>query len=134
LQTQLHNKWTGQFFTPYHLCEAMAKMTLGDKASMESLIADKGFLTLPEPCCGSGAMVIAAANVMKAKGVNYQQNLHVKAIDIDAKCVHMAYLQFSLPSHPRRCRPRQHTFGRNVGQMVHPDAHSWFLGFKAPAA
>jgi len=28
--------------------------------------------------------------------INYQQHLHVTAIDIDPKCVHMAYVQFAL--------------------------------------
>ncbi len=25
-ELELHNKWTGQFFTPFHLCQMMAKM------------------------------------------------------------------------------------------------------------
>jgi hypothetical protein len=33
---------------------------------------------------------------MKALDVNYQQHLYVTAVDVDVKCVHMAYLQFSL--------------------------------------
>ncbi len=28
---ELHNKWSGQFFSPYPLCQMMAKMTLGDE-------------------------------------------------------------------------------------------------------
>jgi hypothetical protein len=41
-------------------------------------------------------MVIALSQALKDEGVNYQQHLHVTAIDVDAKCVHMAYLQMSL--------------------------------------
>ena len=41
-------------------------------------------------------MVIALAEAMLEAGVNYQEHLHVTAIDVDLKCVHMAYLQFSL--------------------------------------
>src|ERR1035438_3660342 len=33
---------------------------------------------------------------MKNLGINYQQHLHVTAVDVDLKCVHMAYLQFAL--------------------------------------
>jgi len=93
---ELHNKWTGQFFTPQHLADALAMMTLGDKASLEQQIAESGFITLQEPACGSGVMVISAAKAMKAGGVNFQQHLHVTAVDVDGKCCHMAYLQFSL--------------------------------------
>jgi hypothetical protein len=41
-------------------------------------------------------MVIVLAEEMEDAGVNYQHHLHVTAIDIDPKCVHMAYVQFSL--------------------------------------
>ena len=43
-----------------------------------------------------GAMIIAMATALSAKGVNYQQCMHVTAIDTDLRAVHMAYLQFSL--------------------------------------
>jgi N-6 DNA methylase len=93
---ELHNKWAGQFFTPYVLCRMMAKMIIGNAAELEAKIADRGFVTAQEPAAGSGAMVIALAQEMRDAGVNYQRHLHVTAIDVDAKCVHMAYLQFSL--------------------------------------
>jgi N-6 DNA methylase len=93
---ELHNKWAGQFFSPYQLCRMMAKMTLADEEDLRGKIAARGFVTAMEPCCGSGAMVIALAHEMKAAGINYQQHLHVTAMDVDVKCVHMAYLQFSL--------------------------------------
>jgi len=93
---ELHNKWAGQFFSPYHLCRMMAKVTIGDKADLAARIAERGFVTASEPAAGSGAMVIALAHEMRDAGINYQQHLHVTAVDVDAKCVHMAYLQFSL--------------------------------------
>lgn len=93
---ELHNKWAGQYFTPYPLCQMMAKMTLTDSGDIEAKIKERGFLTAQEPACGSGAMVIALAQEMYAASINYQQHLHVTAVDVDTKCVHMAYLQFSL--------------------------------------
>jgi hypothetical protein len=93
---ELHNKWAGQFFTPYPVCQMMARMTIADCEDLKERIAERGFVTAQEPACGSGAMVIALAQEMLAAGVNYQEHLHVTAIDVDAKCVHMAYLQFSL--------------------------------------
>lgn len=91
---ELHNKWSGQYFTPYPLCRMMAKMTLSD--DIEARIAERGFVTVQEPAAGSGAMVIAVANEMLDAKINYQQHLHVTAVDVDPKCIHMAYLRFSL--------------------------------------
>jgi type I restriction-modification system DNA methylase subunit len=91
---ELHNKWSGQYFTPYPLCRMMAKMTLSD--DIEARIAERGFVTVQEPAAGSGAMVIAVAHEMLDAKISYQQHLHVTAVDVDPKCVHMAFLQFSL--------------------------------------
>jgi hypothetical protein len=93
---ELHNKWAGQYFTPDSICQMMAKMILTDSGDIEAKIKERGFLTAQEPACGSGAMVIALAHEMHTAGINYQQHLHVTAVDVDTKCVHMAYLQFSL--------------------------------------
>jgi hypothetical protein len=93
---ELHNKWAGQYFSPYPICQMMAKMTLGDKAEVEAKISERGFVTAQEPAAGSGAMIIALAHEMRELGINYQQHLHATAVDVDPKCVHMSYLQFSL--------------------------------------
>jgi type I restriction-modification system DNA methylase subunit len=94
-ELELHNKWTGQFFTPFPLCQMMAKMNVGEGV-VTSAIEQRGFLAAMEPACGSGAMVIALALALRDDKINYQQHLHVHATDVDAKCVHMAYLQLSL--------------------------------------
>lgn len=40
--------------------------------------------------------MIALAHEVKEAGINYHQHLHVTAVDVDPKCVHMANLQFAL--------------------------------------
>ncbi|MGM8935109.1 N-6 DNA methylase [Pseudomonas neustonica] len=90
------NSERGQFFTPYSVCQAMAQMNVGDGEDILRRIDERGFVTVSEPACGAGALVIAMASAMQAKRINYQQHLHVTAIDIDSRAVHMAYLQFSL--------------------------------------
>jgi hypothetical protein len=95
-ELELHNKWSGQYFTPFPLCRAMAKMIVSDAADVQERIAERGFLTASEPASGSGAMVIALALELREQGVNCQQQLHVTAVDVDAKCVHMTYLQLAL--------------------------------------
>jgi hypothetical protein len=99
-ELELHNKWVGQFFTPYPVCQMMAQMTIADRGDLDAKIKERGFVTAQEPACGSGAMVIALAEAMYDAGINYQQHLHVTAIDVDLKCVHMAYLQFTLYNIP----------------------------------
>lgn len=93
---ELHNKARGQFFTPYPLCHMMARMVARSVADMQKAIAERGFMIAQEPAVGSGAMIIALAEAILEAGFNYQQLLHVTAVEIDARAVHMAYIQFSL--------------------------------------
>jgi hypothetical protein len=93
-EMELGNSARGQFFTPYELCRLMASMTIDDTLRAE--IDRKGFITVQEPACGAGAMLIALATQLQDQGINYQQCIHVTATDIDARAVHMTYLQLSL--------------------------------------
>lgn len=86
----------GQFFTPYDVCKMMAQMQVGTGEDIRARIKERGFVTVSEPACGAGAMVVAMADAMHQLGINYQQHMHVTAVDIDPRAVHMAYLQFSL--------------------------------------
>src|SRR6267142_2023208 len=90
---ELHNEQSGQFFTPYPVCQAMAKMLVHDA---RQLVEEQEFIRAHEPCVGSGAMVIALAHALREEGINYQQKLHVTAIDIDLLAVHMAYVHCTL--------------------------------------
>ena len=90
---ELHNEQSGQFFTPYPVCQAMAKLLVHDA---KALVAEQEFIRAHEPCVGSGAMVIALAQALREEGINYQQHLHVTAIDIDLLAVHMAYIHCTL--------------------------------------
>lgn len=93
-ELELHNKYKGQFFTPPNICEAMGMMSLANID--KKLIQEKGFITLGEPCCGSGAMILGFTKALKKENINYCKQLLVTAEDIDLKCVHMTYLQLSL--------------------------------------
>jgi hypothetical protein len=90
---ELHNEQAGQFFTPYPVCQAMAKMLVHDA---KQLAREQEFIRAHEPCVGSGAMVIALAQALREEGINYQQKLHVTAIDLDLLAVHMAYVHCTL--------------------------------------
>lgn len=83
----------GQFFTPYHVSKLMGRLHF---INLKVDIENKDFITMCEPCCGSGGMVIAFADCMKEEGINFQQKLYVEAMDIEEICYKMAYLQLSL--------------------------------------
>jgi hypothetical protein len=95
-EMELHNKDRGQAFTPYELSLTMAKMTIGNGDEARRIIEHRGFVTAHEPAAGAGSTIIALADAFKDAGINYQQHLHVTAVDIDERAVHMAYVQCSL--------------------------------------
>lgn len=68
-------------------------MQLGDT---EALFRDKPFITLSEPACGAGCMVLAFADVLRKAGWPPHRYLWVSATDIDPLAAGMAYIQLSL--------------------------------------
>lgn len=93
MMLDLGNERAGQFFTPYAVSRLMASLNVGDGSPY---VDRDGFVTVEEPACGAGGMVIACADALHDVGHNYQQTMHATCIDIDARCVHMAYLQLTL--------------------------------------
>lgn len=90
------NNKTGQFFTPYHVSKMMAKMTITKKDIEHGKI-----LTISDCCCGGGGLLIAALDVLKNDyNINYARDCFIEAGDIDARCIHMTYLQLSLAGVP----------------------------------
>ena len=97
-ELSLQNKWAGQFFTPDHICRLMAGISLTD--DLKKTIEERGYIHASEPSVGSGAMIIALARTIREAGLNEQQALHVTAVDVDIRAVHMAYIQLSLLNIP----------------------------------
>ncbi|MHB9110424.1 MAG: N-6 DNA methylase [Armatimonadota bacterium] len=93
MELELSSKWKGQFFTPSCIASLMARLTLED---ITPFIEQRGFITVQEPAVGGGVTVLALAEAMAQAGYDYQRQLHVTAIDIDATCCHMSYIQFAL--------------------------------------
>jgi len=85
----------GQFFTPPSISNLLSLLAM-DSDRIHKEVAQKGFITLSEPSCGSGAMVISFAIKMLELGINYQQHLHITLVDLDVRAVHMAFIQLSL--------------------------------------
>lgn len=95
---EIHNERSGQYFTPYPICQMMAKLQVNQ--GLQDIIDKKGYVSASDPACGSGAMVVALADEMYQQKINYQQTLHATVVDLDPRCVHMAYVQFSLLNIP----------------------------------
>ena len=89
----LGSQANGQYFTPYSVCKFMAEINF---AEIESFQNNQHIITLSEPCCGSGALIIAFAQTLREHNINYQQKLFVEAIDISEMCFKMTYIQLSL--------------------------------------
>ncbi len=89
------NKYNGQFFTPYHVSQAMAKCGIAEDLILEKKRTD-GILSMNDPCCGGGGLMIAGLEVLHGAGLNYARNCYIECSDIDARCVYMTYLQLAL--------------------------------------
>lgn len=89
------SKKAGQFFTPYSVSKLSAEMTLGGSDKL-----NEDIITLYEPACGSGGMVLAFMDTLNSRGINYAAHSFTVAGDIDSRCVHMAYIQLSLAGVP----------------------------------
>lgn len=89
---ELGNHWKGQFFTPYNVCRLMSEITITD---LEDRIEKKGWVGINDPCCGAGALLIAARNTMVRNKRGPRDALYV-AQDIDRTAALMCYIQLSL--------------------------------------
>ena len=91
-EAELLNKGSGQFFTPYHLCRAIAQMTLGD---VYQAVKEKGIVTVCEPAVGSGSLVIASAEEVDMQGIDPRAHMQFDCTDISRDAFNMAYIQLS---------------------------------------
>ena len=82
----------GEFFTPYPVAQLTAKMTL---LGCEEVIERQGYLTISEPACGAGSMLIAACEAIADKGYEPEKVMFFEAVDINPLCCHMAFVQCS---------------------------------------
>ena len=93
----LGNKGTSQFFTPYHICQLMSEITIGN---VMTDVREKGYITIHDPCCGAGATLIAGINTarkqLEDENMNYQNHILIVAQDIDFTVAAMCYIQLSI--------------------------------------
>jgi len=124
---ELGNHWKGQFFTPYSVCQMMAKITVQDAADK---IMAKGYVTVNDPACGAGATLIAARNALELMHIGSSQVWFVGQ-DIDRLAGMMCYIQLSLLGcagyvviADTICNPLT---GPVLWPNLKPDQEAWFM-------
>src|SRR5690625_4462080 len=85
MSMEFGNKDVGQFFTPYPVSRMMSQLVYSQKK-------DDDVITLNEPACGSGGMIVAFAETMRIDKRNYQTDLKVVCNDLDYDAVRMCYV------------------------------------------
>ncbi|MGP8214268.1 MAG: N-6 DNA methylase [Bacteroidia bacterium] len=83
-QTNLSRGKHGQFFTPQHVSDFMAQITMDKDSTVGKRILD--------PCCGSGRMLLSAAKVSR--------NNYFGGADLDSRCVKMCAINLCLNGLP----------------------------------
>ena len=114
----------GQYFTPFHIAKLMADINMGDKDSLEATIAKKGRVSIMEPTCGGGQLLIAAYSSFEEKGINPMETMEVYAKDISRICVLMCYTQLSLLGVPG-------VVVRGNG-LTNEELEHWYLPYLTP--
>lgn len=85
----------GQFFTPFSVCQAMARMIDVDKE-------DGKIIKVLDPAVGGGALPIAYAEELHRRGINYQQWAYFEGWDISQNSCCIAMIQFTLLGMPAK--------------------------------
>jgi type I restriction-modification system DNA methylase subunit len=93
----LSNHFKGQFFTPYHVSQLMAALSLDD---IMPRVKELGYITIHDSCCGGGSTLIAGINearkILDKEGLSFQNHILVTGQDIDETVALMCYIQVSL--------------------------------------
>lgn len=90
----LGDKWGGQFFTPDHVANLMAKMAYNVE-DFKAEINKKGFVYASDPAVGGGVTMIGLVNAMIDYGFNPQRNLLIECGDLDKRACFMTYIQLA---------------------------------------
>lgn len=121
----LQQRQKGQFFTPYHVSELMAEISVKSGEDLKEEIRRKGFISVNDSCCGAGVMLIAFANVARKRGINYQNEVLFVAQDIDRTAALMCYLQLSVLGCPAVV-----IVGNSLLRPgLHPENEVWYTPF-----
>ncbi|MEH3394071.1 N-6 DNA methylase [Klebsiella variicola] len=82
MELELGNPDNGQYFTPFSVSHMMARMLLADRqAELDS--GEREYISVCDPACGAGGMIVAMACAMLEAGYNPQRQMVAFCTDID---------------------------------------------------
>lgn len=120
----LQQEQKGQFFTPYHICEFMSEVQFAGQ-DRDAELKKKGYISVNDPACGAGAMLVAFANAARRHGINYQKHVLFVAQDIDHTAAMMCYIQLTLLGCPAIV-----IIGDSLAKpLFHQDNEVWYTPF-----
>jgi hypothetical protein len=93
MSLELGDAWRGQFFTPSEVSRLMAEMLFHD---LDEKLASGKPISVSEPACGAGGMVLAVVDCVLRRGYNPARAMRAHAIDVDRTAALMTYIQLSL--------------------------------------
>ena len=93
MELELNSDNTAQFFSPACIAELMAKISCGN---LSEQLKSKPFITVSEPACGAGGMILAFAKEVLQQKYNPAEKMWVQCVDIDRVAAFMCYIQLSL--------------------------------------
>ena len=94
MDLNLGDKWAGQFFTPDHVANLMAKLTYTEEG-LKKEIKERGFVYASDPAVGGGVTMIGLVNAMLDVGCNPQRELFIECGDLDKRACYMTYIQLA---------------------------------------
>lgn len=81
----------GQFFTPWPVAQMMALISVGTAPERD----DGSLITTIDPACGSGVMMLAAANaILHGQGPDALRRWSFSGVDLDPFCARIMAAQF----------------------------------------
>lgn len=92
MDVRARNENLKQDFTPKGVAALMSRLAFLDNCSLP----ENGYFTLSDHACGSGTLLLNSAEHLNLLGFNPSSQLVIQAVDLDIRCVHMAYLNLSL--------------------------------------
>lgn len=122
MSMELGDNDKGQFFTPDTISQLMANMQF---ANMTEMLKSKPFVTMSEPTCGAGGMVLAAVKHLTTQGYDPAKVLWVQAIDISRIAALMCYVQLSLWNVPAQVLVGN-TLSMEMRESWYTPAHVWW--------
>ncbi|EIH3275920.1 DUF1738 domain-containing protein [Salmonella enterica] len=92
---ELGNQYLGQYFTPWSVSCMMARMNMADRLP-ELEDGSREYITVCDPACGAGGMIVATAEAMLEAGYNPQKQMLAFCTDIDPLAAMLCYIQLTL--------------------------------------